>query len=404
MTTASHHGPGLVTRLAAALHGEVSADTVEAYRRAGAATYQDLASAEQVRADLAASGAGPWGAGPGQASQLLCTWNAFALQTLGDELVEADYRADPRTRGFLPPVTAEQAAAFLGEVEHWSVRARRAASDPGYDVTAEIALPVSLPGWVKVEPCPRPHLDAMLAAARAMRGRAEAALADLIRADPPEGGKEAVARLRGMAAEAGAVTEFGESLWSPDASEQVHERVENSLRRGIAAYYELGQLMAVPALLDRPEVRAVPVSGAPLPLPGQPGFDPWCLTDRHSLARWQQDPAARRAIDILWRYDPDPAATLAIQSQINAAVVTGSVANRTPRGQHHYNCCPWSTVYQVRKPVVIAGQSLRPMEEFVFDVSAEEMGDGGPFTPQLLLGPFHPTTKIDYCDPAGDDD
>ena len=54
---------------------------------------------------------------------------------------------------------------FLGEVEHWSVRARRAASDPGYDVTAEIALPVSLPGWVNVEPCPGPHLKAMLDAA-----------------------------------------------------------------------------------------------------------------------------------------------------------------------------------------------------------------------------------------------
>jgi len=291
--------------------------------------------------------------------------------------VEADYRADPRTRGFLPPVTAEQASVFLGEVEHWSVRARRAASDPGYDVTAEIALPVPLPGWVKVEPCPRPHLDAMLAAALAMRGRAEAALADLIRVDPPEGKKEAVARLEGMAAEAGAATEFGESLWSPDASDQIHERVENSLRRGIAAYHELGQLLAVPALLDRPEVRAVPVSGEPLPLPGQPGFDQWCLTDRHSLPRWQQDPAARRATEILWRYDPDPAATLAIQSQINAALAAGAVAvavaNETPRGHRHYNCCPWSTVYQVRHPVVIAGQPLRPMQEFVLDVSAEEM-------------------------------
>ena len=64
--------------------------------------------------------------------------------------------------------------------------------------------------------------------------------------------QNAVGRLQGMAAEADAVTEFGESLWSPDASEQIHERVENSLRRGI----ELGQLLAVPALLDRPEAHS----------------------------------------------------------------------------------------------------------------------------------------------------
>ena len=30
----------------------------------------------------------------------------------------ANYRAAPRTAGFLPPVTAEKGAAFLGEVEH----------------------------------------------------------------------------------------------------------------------------------------------------------------------------------------------------------------------------------------------------------------------------------------------
>ncbi len=399
MATAPRRGPGLVTQLIAALRGEVSADTVEAYRRAGAAAYHDLASAEQLRADLAASGASPWSARPGQASQLLCTWNAFALQKLGDELVEADYQADPRTQGFLPPVTAEQAMVFLREVGHWSIRARRAASDPGYDVTAEIALPVSLPGWITVEPWPRPHLRAMLAAAQAMRDWAEAALADLTRIDPPDGREKALTRLRGMAAEASAVTDFGESLWSPHASEQVHEQVENSLRHGIAAYYKLGQLLAVPALLDRPEIRAVPVSGEPLPLPGQPGFDPWCLTDQYSLPRWQQDPAARGAIAVLWRYDPDPASTLAIQSQINAAVATGFVANETTHGHRYYKRCPWSSVYQVRKPVVIADRSLRPMQEFVFDVSAEEMRDGGPFTRRLSLGPFHPT-KIDYYDPT----
>jgi hypothetical protein len=403
MKTAGQHRPGLVTRLAAAMHGEVSASTVEAYRRAGAAAYQDMMDAEQLRASLTASGAGLWGASPAQASQLLCAWNAFALQTLGDEFVEADYRADPRTAGFLPPVTAEQAAAFLGEVEHWSSRARRAASDVGYDVAAEVALPVPLPAWVKVEPCPRAHLDAMLAAARAMRGRAEAALADIARTAPPDGRQDAAARLQGLAAEADSVVAYGEALWSPDADAEVHERAENSLRRGIASYFELGQLLAMPALLDRPAISAIPVAGQPLPLPGQPGFDPWCLTDPHSRPRWQQDPAARRAVETLWRYDPDPAATLAIQSQIDAAVAAGSVSLETSRGQRHYYCCPWSAIYQARQPVTIARHQLRPMQEFTLDVSAEEMADSGEFTRRLLTGPFHPTSKVDYCDPSEGD-
>ena len=404
MTAAGQRRPGLVTRLAAAMHGEVSATTVEAYRRAGAAAYQDILDADTLRAALAASEAGLWGASPAQASQLLCAWNAFVLQTLGEELVDADYRAEPRTVGFLPAVTAEQAAAFLGAVEHWSSRVRRAASDPSYDAAAEIALPAPLPAWVKAEPCPQAHLKAMMAASQAMRAHAEAALADLIRTDPPRGKRDAAARLQGMAAEADSVVAYGEALWSPDAEAQVHERAEDSLRRGIGAYFELGQLLAMPALLGRSQTSANPMRVQPLPLPGQPGFDPWCVTDPYTRPHWQQDPAACQAIAMLWRWDPAPAVTLAIQSQINAAVATGSVTPETSRGHRQHFRCPWSAIYLVRRWVTIAGQELRPMQEFTFDVSIEGMYERGQFTRQLLTGPFHPSSKADYGDPAGDHD
>jgi hypothetical protein len=43
------------------------------------------------------------------------------------------------------------------------------------------------------------------------------------------------------------------------------------------------------------------------------------------------------------------------------------------------------------------------MQEFVFDVSAEETSNGGPFTRRLLLGPF-PPTRIEYGGLAGDAD
>ncbi len=42
MTATEQPRPKLFTRLAAAMHGEVAATTVEAYRRAGASAYQDL--------------------------------------------------------------------------------------------------------------------------------------------------------------------------------------------------------------------------------------------------------------------------------------------------------------------------------------------------------------------------
>jgi hypothetical protein len=43
------------------------------------------------------------------------------------------------------------------------------------------------------------------------------------------------------------------------------------------------------------------------------------------------------------------------------------------------------------------------MQQFTFDVSAEGIAEGGQFVRRLLLGPFHPTSKVDYCDPAADD-
>lgn len=409
MTATEKPHPALFTRLAAAMHGEVAATTVEAYRRAGATAYQDLLDADQLRKELALADGNIWTARPAQSSQLVCAWNAFVLQSLGDQLIEADYQADPRTVGYLPPVTAEQAAAFLGEVEHWSALARRAASDPGFDVSAVVALPAELPGWVEVEPCPYQHLTAMLAAGRAMRDRAQAALSDLASTEPPADRTAAAARLRGMAAEADTVMSYGESMWGPQVPADVHERIENSLKRAITAYHLLGQLLAMPHLLDEPAVAVASVTGPRLPLPGQPGFDPWCLTDPNTRSHWQADPAARRTIDLLWRYDPDPAATLTIQSQIDAAADAGALAvGRTADGRSagNYYCCPWSAIYLARRPVTINGQRLRAGQEFTYDVSAEEMAEGGDFARRLVLGPFHRTNKIDYCNPEGghDDD
>ena len=149
------------------LRREIPADSLESFRRAGAGVYGAYLQAEQQRQELAARHVHPWQAPAGTATQLLCTWNALVLQTLGEALLDADYRADPSTVGYLPAVTAEQAWAFFAQVEPWLARARQAAVSPGYRIADDVELPAVLPPWVRVEPCPRPHLDAMLSAARA---------------------------------------------------------------------------------------------------------------------------------------------------------------------------------------------------------------------------------------------
>lgn len=395
--------PSLMTRLAAALRGEVGAQTVEAYRRAGRQAYEDLLTADTCREQLALNGTDLWSAPPGTGSQLLATWNAFALQTLGEAFIDADYQADPRTVGYLPPVTAEQAARFLGEVEHWSSTARRAAADPAFALDQMDILPAPLPAWVETEPCPQPHLHAMLAAGRALRDKVEHAFGDFERAGVPFARETEAAQLHGLFADASSALDYAIGL-ADGAAPGLHERIERSVKRAVAGFYRLGQILAVPALLERADVRAEAVgAGRGGALPGQPGFDPWCLTDPATRASWQRDPKARAAIDSLWRYDPDPGRTLDVHAQIEAAVAAGALtqgATADGRQLGSYYCCPWSAVYTVRQAVVLEGQRFRALEQVTFDVSAEEVLEGGAFTRRLLRGPFSPSSRVDYCDPS----
>src|SRR5688500_18070846 len=105
---------------------EVPTVELEAFRRAGAAVYELCLLAETKRAELAAAGRHPWEAEPATASVLICSWNARVHQTLASELLDADYREDPLTAGFVPPVTARQAWVFYEPVQHWLSAGRRA--------------------------------------------------------------------------------------------------------------------------------------------------------------------------------------------------------------------------------------------------------------------------------------
>ncbi|HYT26202.1 MAG TPA: hypothetical protein VEP73_06940 [Actinomycetota bacterium] len=388
--------PGLWTRLVAHLGGEVPATTLEAYRRAGGSVYELLSDVEQRRAELMLTGADPWSPdAPGRALEL-CAWNAFSLQLLGDELLASDYQANPSTVGFVPPVTAAQVHAFYDQVEEWLSRARQALDNPVYRLDAYV--PAELPAWSDAERCPREHLEALLVAGRRLRQRAEIALGDLTRS-VPAGREPDAARLRQLLAVVDTAIDYADRLHRGDVGEEVHERIEQSVRLAIETAYLLGQLVAMPALLDRQDRPAPGRMRRKLPLPGQPGFDPWCLTDPRVCSEWQRDPRARRAIERLWRHDPRPDVTLGIQGKINAALARGAVAYATdhhgrPVGQ--YFRCPWAPIYVARRPITIAGRRLETMQQFTLDISAEPLDGGGKFRCRMLRGPFEDAEAVDW--------
>ena len=88
-------------------------------------------------------------------------------------------------------------------------------------------------------------------------------------------------------------------------------------------------------------------------------FDPWCLTDPATLRRWQHDRRATQAIQELWEWDPEAAATLALKAEVDAADI---VYLRARKNGTSYDECPWAPLYEVRRPITITGRSLRVVD------------------------------------------
>lgn len=393
-------------KLLCRLCGEVPADTLEAYRRAGGAVYDLLDQVEQQRLEGRAEGLTPWTLRPAMQAEMLCAWNAFVLQHLGDTFLQADYDSDPATVGYVPPITADQILEFYAQVEGWVSRAQQAHSNPQYRL--DVAVPAGMPPWSEVEPCPNTHLHGMLQAMRSVRDHAQAALLFLpdnsTLSDPKQ---QAQAHyMRQILAAAVSKARYAEDLHGSHPTQEVHERVEPFIKEAIEGFYLLGQMIAMPTLAEPPtEAPAPKAQPRRTPVPPEPkadDFDPWCLTDPNRREHFQSDRKARRAIDDLWRLDPDPAQTLAVQSEIDAAFERGDIDYATTkRGARlgHFFCCPWAPVYVALRSLTLGGQHLRTMQEFVFDVTAEGMNLGEPFRRHIKTGAFQSTTEFEYGDP-----
>ncbi|MEO7718958.1 MAG: hypothetical protein ABIY70_22390 [Capsulimonas sp.] len=394
-------------KLLSRLSGEIPADTLEAYRRASRPVYELLDQIETRRLECKAEGLTPWTVLPAMQAEMLCAWNAFVLQHLGDRFLQADYEANPATVGFVPPITADQILAFYGQVAGWVGMAQEAHSNPNYRLS--VAVPADLPPWSEVEPCPNAHLHAMLEAMRAVREHAQAAmvfLPDVSKLTDPKQQSQGYYMQQLLAASVSKAG-YAEDLHGVNPTQEVHERVEPFIKEAIEGFYRLGQFIAMPQLVDlvtqKPAVSppSLPQTKRPY-LPGQVGFDPWILTDPSSRDRFKADPKARLAIQELWKLDPNPEKTVMIQQEIDEAFARGDLKYTTDNhGARlgHFFCCPWGPVYTVTRPVTLGGMRLSTMQQFVYDVTAEGVNLGATFQRHIKVGVFNPTTEFEYGDP-----
>ena len=434
------------------LQGEVSASALEAYRRAGVVVYDLLEQVDLRRLERQAEGCDPWSTPPADQALMLCAWNAFVLQNLGDRMLEADYESDSLTPGYVPPVTSAQILDFYLPVEDWVSLALQAQSNPDFRISRK--LPTPLPIWIDDGPRPAAHVRRMLQAMSSLSDHAHSAmhffpqentLDDLER-------RSQGYRIRQLLAAANSKARYAESLFSPDAAPDVHAYVEPYIKAAIDGFHLVGQLLAMPHLAvppapeppPVPESPAVPNSSAALapdtpmapaleppakpsrqtvipaappetpPIsedawlnakpwtPPRPEFDPWMLTDPETVAYWKADPKARAAIDELWARDPDPYQTISIHVQIQSALETGRIQYATDANGERIGCffsCPWGPIYVANRGLTIARTTLRRGDTFVYDVTAEGVDIGGRFRRRIFISDFSATDEQEYGDP-----
>jgi hypothetical protein len=240
-------------RLIAHLRGEVSAAALEAYRRASIPVYELMDEVERRRLEYAADGVDAWSVPAAVRAETVCAWNAFVLQSLGDAIVDADYRESPATAGFVPRATAEQVLRFYGGVEEWLNLAHQARANPAFRLRHRIPAP--LPKWAPA-PCPPSHLDGLLAAMRSLESHASAAVERLSTPEPEQRAwKGQLAVILQAHASAATTSRYAEELCGAGLVDEVRVRAEPHVRRAIEQLHQVGQLAADP---HRSEIDAVP--------------------------------------------------------------------------------------------------------------------------------------------------
>ena len=225
---------GVIRWLRSALQGEVSAGELEARRGAGSFAYSLAEESETDESPLFR----------------LCAWNAFALQTIADKLIEADSAADPATEGYVPRSTLGYMSVCVDLVQHWIRQARIAQSDPAARVAD---LPAQLPVWRRDEPTRESELQGLRAAYEALQARVETALTA---SSAPE--------LRRVDAEMRSAADYATAIGHPGAGATERGEARVYLLEALQHAFTLGQLLALPTLAEIERVRSDHEAGLPL--------------------------------------------------------------------------------------------------------------------------------------------
>lgn len=257
----------LLNWLRSTIHGEVSAADVNARRSAGRAAFS---LAEEASATP----------GDDRSTRLyrVCAWNAFALQTIAETLLDCDADDDPGTAGYVPRSTLTFVSSCLDAVPMWIRHAHVVKVDSYARIGG--ALPARLPPWRYDEPTRPSELHGLRAAYEALRPRVESDLTASAAADPRE-----AAHLQRTFSEMTSAFEYACSLALPTPGAVDRGEARWRLLDALEHAFVLGQLLAMPTLGEIAIVESD--RAADLPLGSNPSWlqigPSWPVVDRDGV-------------------------------------------------------------------------------------------------------------------------
>jgi hypothetical protein len=361
---------------------------LEAYRREGTGVHDALAIAEARRQNLISEGANAWEFATVTQVWELANWCAFATQRVGEVYMDSFHRTEAENAE-LPLGATQQLEIFFREVERWIECVNRVEDDSSY--LCQAPLPCSLPPWIEVR-LSRTYLGEMLAACNAIVTHAASAVADLDMINSWSRARK-YSRLCAELTRAQMAARYATirlDIAADSGISQIEsEIIELIIKTAIELAFRIGQLAALPQFISELGEHAQLPGGRyrvdRYPGPSESGFDLWRLTDPATQPAWEGNELSLAAIQSQWLDDPDPAATLAIQAEIDAALARGDI-ERMPDATYH--TCPWSAIYLVVNPVTIGEKSIRRGATFTLDITYELTEGGVRFSRDVLVADF----------------
>lgn len=223
---------GLLTWLRSTLRGEVPTGDLDARRGAGTAAYS-----------LAEEAACVEGEDRGTCLFRVCAWNAFALQTIAETMLDVDAEDDPGTAGYVPPSTLRFATDCIDCVPDWIRLARIVQTDPEARVRS---LPATLPAWSSGYSTRRSELHGLRTAYEALEARVEPDLQKLAATAPPG----SLAQIRRLRAEMTSSAEYANAIALGKAGAVDRGEARWRLLSALEDAFLLGQLLALPSLVE----------------------------------------------------------------------------------------------------------------------------------------------------------